>query len=80
MNFQDHPQSIAPKGKGVHLTLKKIMHEGYAIWVVKLQILKQILNCIMLKYSCVLHHLQCMTSFMLWSWNDMHHAITLVLL
>ena len=35
-----------------------LMHEGYILWVVKLQILKQILNCITLEYHCVLHHLQ----------------------
>ena len=35
-----------------------LMHEGYILWVVKLHILKQILNCIMLKHLCILHHLQ----------------------
>ena len=35
-----------------------LMHEGYVIWAVKLQILKQIIKCIMLKYPYVLHHLQ----------------------
>ena len=35
-----------------------LMHEGYVLWDVKLQILKQILYYIMLKYLCVLYHLQ----------------------
>ena len=35
-----------------------LMHEGYVVWAVKLHVLKQLLNCIMLKYPCVLHHLQ----------------------
>ena len=35
-----------------------LMHEGYVVGAVKLQILRQILNCIMLKYLGVLHHLQ----------------------
>ena len=35
-----------------------LMHEGYVLWAVQLQILKRILNCIMLKCSCVRHHLQ----------------------
>jgi hypothetical protein len=34
VNYQDHPQSITPNGKGVHLTLQKVTHEGYDIWVV----------------------------------------------
>ena len=34
------------------------MHEDYVLWALKLHIWKQILKCIMLKYYCVLHHLQ----------------------
>ena len=34
------------------------MHEGNVLWAVKLQILKQIINYIMIKCPCILHHLQ----------------------
>lgn len=34
------------------------MHEGYVLWGLKLQNLKQIKNYIMLKYYCVIHRLQ----------------------
>ena len=35
-----------------------LMHEGYVLWAVNLQIWKQIWNCIMLRYPCGLYHLQ----------------------
>ena len=41
-----------------HLGHSFFMHEGYNLWVVKLQTMKQILNCVLLKYHGVLHHLQ----------------------
>lgn len=34
------------------------MHEGYVLWAANVQILKQILNYIMLRHPCVLYHLQ----------------------
>ena len=41
-----------------HLKASFVMHEGYVLWAIKVQILKQILSYIMLKYPYVLHHLQ----------------------